>query len=642
MSMFRRVASSRVGLLVVGVALLTLITSLGASLPAMGQTQRPLALAREQTVTVALYNPKGTLTLRNSDPLVVSAQLGPSQLTIRAKRPGRTIVQVSDGKTRLALNVAVPEPVDAVPLRSRGAYALLAWNDLGMHCMDGDFSIFSLLPPFNNLHAQLVNIWTGKVVTSGVTLTYEATADTRGSINSISSTKTNFWQHVFDLFGAQPAPDVGLAGFPTASFTPAPMQFNSQWGWFEAPGVPITPVDDAMQTNTYPMVKVTARNASGAALATASVVLPVSTEMNCAACHSSTNDSNPARQAARPNDGWVFDPVPEKDWKKNILRRHDDLQLGQPTYQNALAQLGFNSAGLYATTTSGTGARPILCAACHASNALPGTGLSGISALTSAIHTMHGTVVDPTSGMKLDDINNRTACYLCHPGSQTKCLRGAMGSATNPDGTALMNCQSCHAKMSNVGSPSRTGWLEQPNCQACHHDGARDTAAVDSNGVLKTTTDTRFATNPNTPAAGFSLYRFSKGHGNLQCESCHGATHAEYPSLEDNDNQLSIKLQGYAGTVRECTVCHIWAPRTVNGGPHSMHTIGNAWVRSHGSYAEGNHTQCAYCHGQDYRGSPLAQLKIAKTFWVEDHSKTFPAGHEVSCYDCHNGPGGGD
>jgi hypothetical protein len=30
-------------------------------------------------------------------------------------------------------------------------YALLAWNDLGMHCMDRDFSIFSILPPYNNL-----------------------------------------------------------------------------------------------------------------------------------------------------------------------------------------------------------------------------------------------------------------------------------------------------------------------------------------------------------------------------------------------------------------------------------------------------------------------------------------------------------
>lgn len=38
-----------------------------------------------------------------------------------------------------------------------GGYTLLAWNDLGMHCMDGsDFSIFTILPPYNVLQAQLI------------------------------------------------------------------------------------------------------------------------------------------------------------------------------------------------------------------------------------------------------------------------------------------------------------------------------------------------------------------------------------------------------------------------------------------------------------------------------------------------------
>ena len=34
-------------------------------------------------------------------------------------------------------------------------YRLLATNDLGMHCMDREFSIFSILPPFNVLRAQV-------------------------------------------------------------------------------------------------------------------------------------------------------------------------------------------------------------------------------------------------------------------------------------------------------------------------------------------------------------------------------------------------------------------------------------------------------------------------------------------------------
>jgi hypothetical protein len=33
-------------------------------------------------------------------------------------------------------------------------YRLTAWGELGMHCMDGkDYSIFSVLPPFNTMHA---------------------------------------------------------------------------------------------------------------------------------------------------------------------------------------------------------------------------------------------------------------------------------------------------------------------------------------------------------------------------------------------------------------------------------------------------------------------------------------------------------
>ena len=66
----------------------------------------------------------------------------------------------------------------------------------GMHCTDGkDFSIFSILPPYNNLHAHLIDRSASgsKRVTSGVTLSYEAVLDTTGSINTESASKTNFW-----------------------------------------------------------------------------------------------------------------------------------------------------------------------------------------------------------------------------------------------------------------------------------------------------------------------------------------------------------------------------------------------------------------------------------------------------------------
>ncbi len=518
---------------------------------------------------------------------------------------------------------------------TNGNFKLLAWNDLGMHCVDGkDYSVFSILPPYNNLHAQLVST-SGGLVTSGVTLTYEAMADATGSINTTSVTKTNFWSWVKSLFGSSLADDVGLAGNATTSNTPRPMTYNTTNKWFEAEGIPITPYDDKGAKNFYPMVKVVAKDAAGKVLATARTVLPVSDEMSCKSCHASSTISADARPAA----GWVNDADPEKDWKKNILRLHDEKKMTNPAFTAALDQLGFNPAGLAATAEAG---KPILCAACHSSNALPGTGIVGITPLTQALHTQHASVKAPVSQLTLDSSSNRTSCYLCHPGSETQCLRGPMGNALDASGKPAMNCQSCHGSMSAVGSSARTGWLNQPTCQSCHHDGKRELSGVTATGTPKVWSDQRFASNANAPAAGLNLYRFSTGHGGLQCESCHGATHAEYPSSHDNDNVLSQDLQGHAGTVNECTACHATMPSTVTGGPHGMHSTGNNWISDHKDAADGasGATACAYCHGADYRGTALSQVKMTKTFNVEKGTKTFSAGQNVGCYDCHNGPKG--
>lgn len=509
-----------------------------------------------------------------------------------------------------------------------------------MHCVDGvDYSIMSILPPYNNLHAQLIDKSTNKQITSGVTLTYEAIADLTGSINTRSADKTNFWSHVAALFGVNPAGNVGMTGNPTASRTPAPMSFNATHGWFEAEGIPITPYDDAGNKNFYPMVNVVARDATGKVLASAKAVLPVSDEMTCQACHTSRSSGNTAQMAAKPpTSGWAFDSDPQKDWKRNVLRLHDDMQRDNPVFTQALATKGYNPAGLAATATAG---QPILCAGCHASNALPGTGLAGISPLTAAQHRSHSQVVDPVQNLKLDDINNRASCYMCHPGSVTKCLRGAMGDAVDSSGNATMNCQSCHGNMSDVGASSRVGWLQQPNCQACHYNGKRELSALDpATGRLRIVTDTRFATNTNTPSAGHSLFRFSKGHGNLQCEACHGGTHGEYPSSHENDNVLSVALQGYRGTVKECTACHVNVPNTSTGGPHGMHSTTSQWIKDHQDVAERNTGNCAYCHGADYKGSYLSEVRKAKTFTVEGKAVTFAAGQRVGCYECHNGPDG--
>jgi hypothetical protein len=216
-----------------------------------------------------------------------------------------------------------------------------------------------------------------------------------------------------------------------------------------------------------------------------------------------------------------------------------------------------------------------------------------------------------------------------------------MGNAVDAQGNATMGCQSCHGHMADVGASTRVGWLQQPNCQSCHYNGKRELSAIDSaTGKLRVVTDTRFATTANVPASGYSLFRFSKGHGNLQCEACHGATHAEYPSSHENDNVLSVGLQGYRGTVKECSACHATVPNTTTGGPHGMHTTTQDWVKGHEDVAERNRSSCAYCHGADYKGTYLSEVRKAKSFSTENGTVSFVPGQRVGCYECHNGPDG--
>lgn len=88
-------------------------------------------------------------------------------------------------------------------------YRVLAANDLGMHCADKDYQIFSILPPFNVVHGQVIKV--GKsgnlpeiLTDKDVDLRYRATSSSTdpagaGSINTTSANKSgvyksNFWE----------------------------------------------------------------------------------------------------------------------------------------------------------------------------------------------------------------------------------------------------------------------------------------------------------------------------------------------------------------------------------------------------------------------------------------------------------------
>ena len=541
---------------------------------------------------------------------------------------------------------------------------LLGWNNLGMHCMDSDYSVFSILPPYNTIESQL--IVGGRLVTNGngYTVTYQAVADPSGSFNSTAMGKGNFYTHALALYGAALAPEAGLAGWsmPGLSNTPQAMLFEptnhpaagvaAPVNWFRAEGVPISPFDDARRKNAYPLMRMIARNAALQPIASNDVVLPVSDEMDCRVCHASGT-----QDAAKPAAGWVWNGYPERDYRLNILRLHDEKQFAAypGLYSSALAARGFNSQGLYRGVVAD--GKPVLCAACHASEALGAGSYSNIPPLTASVHSKHAAVMDPELHITLDNSANRAACYRCHPGSATRCLRGAMGGAIAADGSMEMQCQSCHGSMTAVGSLARVGWFMEPNCQSCHTGTAtrnngqiRYASSFETTGLPRQAVDSTFATQPNTPAPGLSLYRFSAGHGGLQCAACHGSTHAEFPSTHQNDNVRNQALQGHSGVMIECTACHTAMPNTPNRGPHGMHALGQGWISGGGGVtkhadaisAAGGRAACAVCHGADYRGTVLSRAKADRSFSVSldggSFTATFFRGAEVGCYACHNGP----
>ena len=524
-----------------------------------------------------------------------------------------------------------------------GASQVLAWNNLGMHCMDDDFSVFAILPPYNTVLSQVVTGTNGVATLrngTGIYVNYQAILDAESSINTTSVGKNNFWDFSLQMLGAALAPDEGLSlpGSTPGAYMPGagnplrPMNYESTPGWFVAWGVPITPYDDNLQLNPYPLMHVVATGA--VATATTDIVLPVSVEMNCRACH--TSGSGPA---ACPAAGWEWDPVPTRDYRLNILQLHDELRFQEmaAAYTNLLTAKGYNVRGLHATVIED--GKPLLCASCHLSEAIPNSGEPGVPPLTEAVHTLHAGVNDPDTGVALGQSDSRSACYRCHPGGETRCLRGAMGRAVATNGTLAMQCQDCHGTMAMVGATNRTGWLNEPNCQACHTGDAVtnsgqirfDNVYLDTNGTLRVPVNRRFATSSNAPATGYSLFRFSKGHGGLYCSACHGSTHAEFPSAFRNDNVASMQRQGHAGQLSECAACHGTTPATTNGGPHGMHSLG--WVNGHKNPGK-TPANCQQCHGTNYHGTVLSRSFKNQT----QQSVYFWRGRRIGCYECHNGP----
>lgn len=352
------------------------------------------------------------------------------------------------------------------------SYIVIGWNDLGMHCSNKDFSTLVVLPPYNNIRAQVIRIGDAnnlpEVLTTGFQVTYEIPG------NTYSVGKTNFWDYEDQLFGVNLPPNIGLTGEGLTG------EMGAVENYFHVEGVPLTPFVDAdlVHEDPFQLGLLKLYDDSQQLLATTQPVVPVSNEISCVSsgCHSS---------------------------EQHILNEHDD-------------EGGFDPNNT-----------PILCANCHGSNALGMPGSPYLPSLSEVVHTQHGSITND--------------CYKCHPGSQTQCLRGVMKAQHG------FTCQTCHGTVAQVGQSIRNGrepWFEEPSCGAAECHGSN------------------YAEEPG------KLFRESRGHGGLFCSACHGEPHAILPSEVDRDNVQNIALQGYAGTLNNCTVCHGVTP--TGAGPHGV------------------------------------------------------------------------
>ncbi|MBN2341114.1 MAG: cytochrome C [Deltaproteobacteria bacterium] len=456
--------------------------------------------------------------------------------------------------------VRAPEPyspkqplnADIPPFnRDTDAYVLLAWNDLGMHCISDSDQWFVILPPANTLEAQLIKRGLSpEVITEDVVLTYDVE---KGFANP--SAHSEFWKYAKETFGAVFKKNVGVAGKGVSgTFDPDDNGIS-----FLAKAIPVVPYTDNGSFNPYPLFTVTAkRKSTGEVLAVTRVVAPTSTEMGCRNCHGGPWAVNNAAGV-------------HSDTAEQILRTHDRL----------------SGTTLHTDAVNG---HPKLCQSCHGDPALGAEGNKQQLKLSTAIHGWHANFMY---------LKNSSACAMCHPaGSEgsTRCLRGLHA-------TVGLGCIDCHGTLDEhalsllKGEPKkpqakklaeqltptqvataadvnpRQPWLNEPDCETCHADyQAPEKGASGFNTWVKGPAD---------------LYRNRTGdEGSVRCTACHGSPHALYPASnhmgKNRDNLIPLQLSDTPfpiGSQMDCAVCHTDAMEDSVHHPNMERAVRNKKIR---------------------------------------------------------------
>ena len=635
----------------------------------------------------------------------------------------RTIIVGLDTPTNLPTGMVPQQAAPNTAQAGDGKHVVLPANDLGMHCADLGSYPLSILPPFNTVNAHAIlkgSTGSNKPLIldpRSVTLKFSAASNLNDPVgpNSINSTsrnfpigsklvdasikKSDFWddfkntgQSIASLLfpGLNPIPDEGLATVDNSDlgrglYMPGiddpysandPQDFSkfvTEFGWFTAQGIPLTPVDDNGRLNSYPVMRIQAIDSNtGLTLATTDVVTPVSGEVDCRDCHTAGKVGANTEARLKARDVWLNTGVGNEPPVFVTAASADRLDVETAAKKNILMLHDFKHGTDFIAQD-----QPVLCASCHKSNALASVGgPSGDPLLANMSKVMHGfhgrlqtdaqdnllrdvqgepVLIDPQNQLDVislipvgENIPMEDNCFQCHPGKITQCFRGAMY-------TAGQTCDSCHGDMLAMGGEFarkdgtvREPWAEEPTCGSCHSGIGSEAVANkafdpnDPSAEPLPAKTPRFAENANT------LYRNSlDGHANLGCESCHGSPHAIWPNRnpDANDNITATQLQGHAGTISECTVCHEdnSFPNGTLNGPHGMHPVNDpSWMEedAHGHFAEdrSNGDRCAACHGEDHLGTRLSKVPVDRVLKDREGKAlvTLKAGDEVACNLCHS------
>ena len=374
------------------------------------------------------------------------------------------------------------------------SYVVLAWNDLGMHCLNPSYDAAVILPPYNTVMAQVVKRGNPpQSITSGLTVSYRILNNTK---SSTKGTFGQFWTYAKKLFGVALPLDLGLNLVDPAVNNGLSGTMLAKGDYFLAAGIPLTPIDDQGVWNPYQVGEITVKDAAGTVLVRTTATVPTSDEINCAKCHG-------------------------PDALNDVLKKHD-------------AALGTQ---LFAS-------KPVLCASCHGSPILgtSGPGSSGMY-LSQAIHGFHAT--------------RGAACYDCHPGATTQCSRSlahtaadgncqachgdmANVAATVQAGTRVPwaqepKCVTCHAGVAEVdtGSALYRNARGHGNlyCAACHgspHAMIPTSQASDNAQAIQYTgkaypIGSCAACHGSNRGGGFSEWAQEHGGGGRQsaCNVCH-------------------------------------------------------------------------------------------------------------------------